>query len=161
MTRSGAGVTRRRWTSSVDALQDVLASEHAALWCYALVLAFLPADQLEQARPTRPRTGAARLVGADAGRRRGARGGGAAGLRRRRSRSPTGPSAAGLAGGRRVRLAGAWKSVLERTAERELRRTALEALQGGTLRGARWRAIGRYPRRRFRQFPGPARGSSV
>ena len=35
---------------ALDALQDVLGTEHAALWCYALAVAFLPADQAAVAR---------------------------------------------------------------------------------------------------------------
>ena len=94
--RDGAGVTTRcppgsDRRSAVEALQDALATEHAALWCYALAVAFLPADSWRRPGPTRPRTGscAARSSSTlDAGRA-------AAGLRPARLRDPA-------AGGRRA-----------------------------------------------------------
>ena len=49
--RDGARVSRSALDrGSLDALQGALATEHAALWCYSLAVAFLPADQLDQAR---------------------------------------------------------------------------------------------------------------
>ena len=33
-----------------NALQEALAAEHAAVWCYTLIPAFLPADQVSTAR---------------------------------------------------------------------------------------------------------------
>ena len=35
---------------SVDALQDALATEHAALWSYSLAIAFLSGEQRTRAR---------------------------------------------------------------------------------------------------------------
>ena len=47
---------------AVGALQDVLGTEHAALWCYALAVAFLAADQVaSRAHRRRGAPGAARL----------------------------------------------------------------------------------------------------
>jgi hypothetical protein len=126
---------------SVDALQDALATEHAALWSYALAVAFLPADQLAQARAD---AAAHRALRASVERILDAAGVAAV------SAEPAyvtpqpvtdGPSAAGLAVVAESDGLAAWKSVLEHTSDRELRRTALTVLAEGTLRCARWRAV--------------------
>jgi hypothetical protein len=126
---------------SADALQDALSTEHAALWCYGLAVAFLPAEQLALAR-------------SDAAAHRELRGSvertlTGAGIRAV-SAQPAyttprpvidGPSAAALAVVAESDSLGAWKSVLEHTSDRELRRTALGVLNAGTLRCAHWRSV--------------------
>ena len=52
-----------------------------------------------------------------------------------------GPSAAALAEVAETDTLGAWRSVMEHTSDRELRRTALGVLNAGTLRCAQWRAV--------------------
>jgi hypothetical protein len=123
------------------ALQDALAAEHAALWSYALAVAFLAGPQAAQAR-------------ADAASHRG--------LRATLQQTLTGigkrpvsaqpaydtpqpvedaPSAAALAAVAETDAMAAWRSVLERTAFRPLRQLALDTLIQSTLRCARWRAV--------------------
>jgi hypothetical protein len=127
--------------SSVESLQDALATEHAALWCYALAVAFLPAEQLAPARTDaaahRELRGSVQRLLAPTG-------------TRAVSAQPAyatpqpvvdGPSAAGLLVVAETDELAAWKSVLEHTADRALRRTALTVLTEGTLRVARWRAV--------------------
>jgi len=126
---------------SVDALQDALAAEHAALWCYALVVAFLPAEQLAQARGDAAahrevRAAVERILAAA-----GVRAVSAEPAYATPQPVTDGPSAAGLAAVAESDALGAWKSVLEHTSDRELRRTALDALTEGTVRSARWRAL--------------------
>jgi hypothetical protein len=126
---------------SVDALQDALATEHAALWAYSLVVAFLPAAQREQARTDEVahralRGSVERLVTAA----------GANAVSALPAYAPPQPvvdaaSAAALAVVAEGDSLAAWKSVLEHTSDRELRRTALDVLTDGTLRCARWRGV--------------------
>lgn len=126
---------------TVEALQDALAAEHAALWCYGLVVAFLAAPQAAQAR-------------ADAAAHLDLRGAIGTTLDevgvRPVSAQPAyatpqpvadAASAAALAVVAETDALGAWRSVLERTDVRGLRRAALGALTDGTLRCARWRVV--------------------
>lgn len=144
---SGIGKTAQ------DALQGALAAEHAALWCYSLILAFLPPDQLAVAR-------------ADADAHRFARGSIERTLTslgvRPVSAQPAystpqpvvdGPSAAALAVVAETDALAAWRSVVERTDDRNLRQAALDSLTKGTLRCARWRVVVRSPPA-IPQFPG-------
>lgn len=138
---------------SVDALQSALASEHAALWCYALAVAFLPAEQVDQARRDaaahRALRGAVELTLTGAGARP------VSALPAYAPPQPVtdGASAATLAVVAEGDSLAAWKSVLEHTSDRELRRTAIGVLEDGTLRCARWRAaVGTKPA--IPPFPG-------
>jgi hypothetical protein len=127
--------------ASAEALQDALATEHAALWCYGLAVAFLTGGQRDQAR-------------ADAEAHRELR----AAVERTLTEVGVRPvsaqpayatpqpitdelAAAGLAVVAETDALAAWRSVLERTADRALRQAALDALTGGTLRCARWRVV--------------------
>ena len=126
---------------TVEALQDALAAEHAALWCYGLAVAFLAAPESAQAR-------------ADADAHLDLRGAiettlGEIGVRPV-SAQPAyatpqpvtdAASAAALAVVAETDALGAWRSVLERTGVRSLRRAALGALTDGTLRCAHWRVV--------------------
>ncbi len=114
--RDGAGVTRAPLDrGSVDALQAALATEHAALWCYSLAVAFLPAEQLEQARRDeaahRALRGSLERMLAAAGARA------VAALPAYAPPQPVvdGPSAAALAVVAEGDSLAAWKSVLEHT----------------------------------------------
>lgn len=138
---------------SVDALQGALATEHAALWCYALAIAFLTGEQRAQAR-------------LDEAAHRELRGS----LERTITESAVDPVSAlpayappqpvlDAAGAVALLIVAegdtlaAWKSVLEHTSDRELRRRALDVLEDGTLRCARWRAAAG-TRPAIPQFPG-------
>ena len=104
-------------------------------------MAFLPADQLDQARRDeaahRALRGSLERTLTDAGVRA------VSALPAYAPPQPVtdGPSAAALVVVAEGDTLAAWKSVLEHTTERELRRTALEVMEDGTLRCARWRAI--------------------
>jgi hypothetical protein len=125
---------------AVSALQDVLGTEHAALWSYALAVAFLPAAELAAAR-------------ADAGAHRELRAKVEVTLtqvgQRPVSAQPAyatpqpvtdAASAAVLLVAAETDAAAAWRSVLERTTDRRLRDAALAALVETAARCARRRA---------------------
>jgi uncharacterized protein DUF4439 len=132
--------------AAVGALQDVLGTEHAALWSYSLAVAFLGQDQL----------GAART---DAAAHRELRAAVEAMLTQAGQRPvPAQPayatpepvvdatSAAGLLVTAETDAAAAWRSALERSADHQLRRASLTALTETAGRCARWRGvIGRTP----------------
>jgi hypothetical protein len=124
-----------------DALQEALAAEHAAIWCYTLIPAFLPPDQIQAAR-------------ADADAHRNLRGqleqtlsqvGSQPVSAQPAYRTPQpvvdGPSAVALAVVAETDALAAWRSVIERTSDRELRQAALAPLTNGTLRCATWRSV--------------------
>lgn len=127
--------------AAIDALQDALASEHAALWCYALAVAFLAPPEAAQART-------------DLDAHRDLRGGveetlvrlGARPLSAQPAYAPPqpvvdAPSAAALLVVAETDTLAAWRSVLERTSDRNLRRAALGSLTRGTVRCSRWRVV--------------------
>lgn len=127
--------------TAVNALQDALAAEHAALWCYSLAVAFLSAERSEQARAD---AAAHRVLRAAVEQTLTELG------RRPLSAQPAyatprpvvdGPSAAALAVVAEADAMAAWRSVMERTSVRQLRQAALDALADGALRSARWRAV--------------------
>jgi hypothetical protein len=126
---------------AVGSLQDVLGTEHAALWSYALAIAFLKPEHVTTAR-------------ADAAAHRELRGQIEATLtqlgQRPVSAQPAyatpqpvtdAASAAGLLVTAETDAAAAWRSVLERSADRSLRRAGLRALTDTAVRSARWRAV--------------------
>ena len=126
---------------SVDALQDALATEHAALWCYSLAVAFLADGQRDQAR-------------ADAAEHLRMRGAVERTLSRFGTRAQSAQpayatpepvvdaaSAARLLVVAETDAMAAWRSVLERSPVAGVRRPALQALTDGTLRCARWRVV--------------------
>ena len=125
----------------VDALQPALAAEHAAVWAYGLVGAFLAARLAEPlaaaAAAHRARREASEQLLIDAG-------------------VPPVPAEPGyrtpepvtdaasalrLAITAEADTAAAWRSVIERgPAEPALRRIALDGLTGAAVQAARWRA---------------------
>ncbi|MGM1063075.1 ferritin-like domain-containing protein [Saccharothrix sp. Mg75] len=125
---------------SVDAVQDALGAEHAAVWTYGLVSAFI--DQ----------QAAAVAEGADAHR---ARRDTTERWLRDRAATPRPPAAAYLppqpvdsAAAAVAALIAvetdacvAWRGVLERTDDGELRRSALDALTTSAVRATRWRKV--------------------
>lgn len=126
---------------AVDALQGALATEHAALWSYALAVAFLPPEQAEQAR-----------LDADAHRELRSRVSetitevGTRPVSAQPAYDPPQPvtdaaSAAALVVVAETDTMAAWRSVAERTTYRELRAVALSTLTAATVRCARWRQV--------------------
>ena len=127
--------------SAIDALQDALAAEHAALWCYALTVAFLPPTQLAQARSDAEEHRVLRGAVEQTLTEVGARPVSAQPAYATPQPVVDGPSAAALALVAETDALAAWRSVLERTTDRGLRQAALDALTAATLRCARWRVV--------------------
>ena len=128
-------------TTASDALQDALATEHAALWCYSLAVAFLPQAQLAQARADAEAHRVLRGAVEQTLTQIGARPVSAQPAYATPQPVVDGPSAAALAVVAETDALAAWRSVLERTTDRGLRKAALDALTAGTLRCARGRAV--------------------
>jgi hypothetical protein len=123
------------------ALQDALAAEHAALWCYSLAVAFLAPAQLGQARDDEAAHRALRGQIEQTLTQIGARAVSALPAYATPQPVVDGPSAAALLVVAETDGLAAWRSVVERTADRELRQAATTALSDGTLRCARWRVV--------------------
>lgn len=138
---------------SLSAVQAALGAEHAAIWVYGLVSAFLPgafsAAVDEGAAAHRARRDETERLLADAG---------------ETPRPPEPayvppqpvadqPSALAVLILAETDTAVAWRAVLERTEDAGLRRSALEALTVAAVRATRWRkAAGETPA--ARAFPG-------
>ncbi len=126
--------------AATAALQDALAAEHAALWSYGLAVAFLGPQQSARAREDAAEhlrlRGALETTLTQLGVRP------VSAQPAYATPQPVGDaaSAAVLAVVAETDALAAWRSVLERTEDRALRRAALDALVGGALRCARWRA---------------------
>jgi hypothetical protein len=127
--------------AAVGALQDVLATEHAALWSYALAVAFLGPDQVAAARTDtaahRELRGAVEATLTEVGQRP---------VSAQPAYTTPQPvvdaaSAATLLVTAETDAAAAWRSLLERGADRGLRRAGLDALTDTAARCARWRAV--------------------
>ncbi|RZQ59766.1 ferritin-like domain-containing protein [Amycolatopsis suaedae] len=131
---------------TVQAVQGALAAEHGAVWVYGLVTAFLPGDyrtgMTEGAAVHRDRRDACERVLAAAG---------ATPQPAEPAYLPPKPvtdaaSAMALVATAESDAAAAWRGVLERTDDAQLRGLALTALVGSATRGTRWReAAGEKP----------------
>ena len=131
--------------ATVAAVQDALATEHAAVWAYGLVSAFVPpelADQVDEAATAhRARRDAAERMLSDTGVKP------VPAEPAYRTPSPV----TDLAGALMLAVtaegdtAAAWRSVIERHAQPRLRTTALDALVGAAVRASRWRAAAGVP----------------
>jgi len=131
---------------AAEAVQDALGAEHAALWVYGLVSAFLPADfgaAVQEGSIThRARRDATELMLNGAG-------------QSPRSAEPAyvtpqpvtdQASAIAVLVVAEADAAVAWRAVLERTDVKSLRTTALTALTDAAVRATRWRrAAGETP----------------
>jgi hypothetical protein len=134
------GATRIDATAEA-ALQDALAAEHAALWCYSYAVAFLPAAQRAQARDDEEAHRGLRGQIEQTLTQIGARAVSAQPAYATPEPVTDGRSAAALVVVAETDALAAWRSVVERTPDRELRQAALKALTDGTLRCARWRVV--------------------
>jgi hypothetical protein len=127
--------------TGVDALQDALAAEHAAVWSYTLIPAFLPADQVAAARSDadahRALRGQLEQTLSDIGIQP------VSAQPAYQTPKPVvdGPSAVALAVVAETDTLAAWRSVVERNRDRTLRQAALDVLTKGTLRCAVWRTV--------------------
>jgi hypothetical protein len=127
--------------AAADALQGALVTEHAALWSYALAVAFLPPDQAKQARADADvhrelRSRVAQTL-SDLGKRP---------VSAQPAYDTPAPvtdaaSAAVLVAVAESDTMAAWRSVLERTTFTDLRAVAIATLTAATVRCARWRRI--------------------
>lgn len=124
------------------ATQDALSAEHAALWVYGLVSAFLPADfgnaLQEGTNAHRERRDAIELLLSDAG-------------QNPRSAEPAyvtpqpvtdQASAIAVVVVAETDVTVAWRAVLERTDDKALRASALAGLTDAAVRATRWRREG-------------------
>ncbi len=122
-------------------LLDALAAEHAAVWAYTLVVAFLPVDldrpANDGATAHRTRRSGLELLLTQAGVRPVP----AEPAYRTPQPVTDRASALELAVVAESDCAAAWRSVLERTNDSELRTAALLALTDDTVRAARWRQL--------------------
>ena len=127
--------------TATAALQNALAVEHAALWCYPLAVAYLSNGQLEQAREDEAAHRTLRGQIEHTLSELGARPVSAQPAYATPASVVDAPSAAALLVVVETDALAAWRSVLERTTDRALRQAALDALTDGTLRCARWRVV--------------------
>lgn len=125
---------------ALQAVQEALATEHAAVWTYGLVSAFVQQADLtaDGANAHRARRDATQRLLRDGG------------------QEPVPPSAAYLPPAPVTDSASsiaalvavesdccvAWRGVLERTDDGNLRRSALDALTASAVRATRWRKAG-------------------
>ncbi len=131
--------------TTVAALQTALATEHAAVWCYGLVTAFVPGDLATQVAEA----GGGHRAGPDGPERvltdAGVEPVPAEPAYRTPSPVTDTASAVALAVTAESDTAEAWRSVIERTDGPPTRSSALAALVGAAVRAARWRQTGGAP----------------
>ena len=140
MSAAAPGDTRIDETA-IAALQDALATEHAAVWSYALAVAFLTGSDAERARENEDAHRELRNLIEQTLSQLGAPPVSAQPAYRTPQPVTDAASAGALAVVAETDALAAWRSVLERTDDRALRRAALDAMTSGTLRCARWRAV--------------------
>ena len=132
--------------TAVAALQNALAAEHAAIWCYSLAVAFLSGDDAARAREDERAHRELRNQVEETLTQLGAPAVSAQPAYATPRPVTDAASAAALAVVAETDALAAWRSVLERTDDRALRQAALDTLTAGTLRCARWRvAVGERP----------------
>jgi Domain of unknown function (DUF4439) len=145
MTAASPANTRMDETA-VAALQNALAAEHAAIWCYTLAVAFLSGADAARAREDEDAHRELRNQLEETLTQLGAPPVSAQPAYAMPRPVTDAASAGGLAVVAESDALASWRSVLERTDDRALRQAALDALSAGTLRCARWRvAVGEAP----------------
>lgn len=127
--------------TAIAAVQQALAAEHAAVWCYSLAVAFL-GD--EQRGPARTDADAHRELRSQISRTLSDVG--AQPVSAQPAYTTPAPVTDAASAARLLVVAeadtlAAWRSVVERTIDRGLRKAAIDALTSGTIRSARWRGI--------------------
>jgi len=125
--------------TAVAALQNALAAEHAAIWSYALAVAFLTGADATRAKEDEVAHRALRNQVEETLTQLGAPAVSAQPAYATPQPVTDTASAAALAMVAETDALAAWRSVLERTGDRPLRQAALDTLSAGTLRCARWR----------------------
>lgn len=136
---TSAPATTGTHPQSLDATQLALAAEHAAVWVYGLVSAFLPAslaaDVSQGAKAHRARRDDVEALIRSAGQVPVT----AAPAYLTPRPVTDAASAVTVAVAAESDVAGAWRALLERTDQPPLRRLALAGLVDATVRGAQWR----------------------
>lgn len=125
---------------SVDAVQTALGTEHAALWTYGLVSAFL-GDQAAAVAEGSTAHRARRDVTERWLRDHGATPNPPAAAYLPPGSVSDGPSAIAALVAVEQDTCAAWKGLLERTDDKDLRTSALESLTAAAVRATRWRKI--------------------
>ena len=129
--------------TAAAALQNALSAEHAAIWCYALAVAFLSGEDLARAREDEDAHRELRNQVEDTLTQLGAPPVSSQPAYATPRPVTDAASAAALVVVAETDALAAWRSLLERTSDRALRQAALDTLTAGTLRCARWRvAVG-------------------
>lgn len=128
-------------TTAIDSLQDVLRTEHAAVWSYALLIAFVPAAQAAGARKDVEAHRTLRDKIVQTLTQLGARP-----ISAEPAYALPEPVTDALSAGRLAVTAEAdvlagWRSVLEHTENTPLRNAAFTALIECTARATRWRSL--------------------
>lgn len=126
---------------ALKAVQDALGAEHAAVWTYGLVSAFLQqnaAATAEGAMAHRARRDATERLLRDAGQEPVAP---APAYLPPQPVSDAASSIAALVAAESDTCV-AWRGLLERTEDGALRRTALDAMTTAAVRATRWRKVG-------------------
>jgi hypothetical protein len=132
--------------TAVAALQNALAAEHAAIWCYALAVAFLSGADATRAREDENAHRELRNQVEETLTQLGAPPVSAQPAYATPRPVTDSASAARLVIVAETDALAAWRSVLERSRDRALRQAALDTLSATTLRCARWRAaVGETP----------------
>jgi hypothetical protein len=125
--------------TALTALQNALAAEHAAIWCYGLAVAFLTGADAARAREDEDAHRELRNQVEETLSQLGAPPVSAQPAYATLQPVTDAASAARLAMVAETDALAAWRSLLERTDDRPLRQGALDTLAAGTLRCARWR----------------------
>lgn len=131
--------------TAVAALQNALAAEHAAIWCYALAVAFLSGADATRAREDENAHRELRNQVEETLTQLGAPAVSAQPAYATPRPVTDSASAAQLAVVAETDVLAAWRSVIERTRDQPLRQAALDTLSAGTLRCARWRVAAGQP----------------
>ncbi|GDY30533.1 ferritin-like domain-containing protein [Gandjariella thermophila] len=139
MPTTTTGGSRELPEETVDALQKALGTEHAAVWVYGLASAFLPAAAqpalTEGATAHRARRDATERLLRDAG---------ATPAASAPAYLPPNPvtdaaSAAAMLVSAENDTSVAWRGVLERSDDQDVRRAAVDALTASAVRAVSWR----------------------
>ncbi|WHT17929.1 ferritin-like domain-containing protein [Crossiella sp. CA-258035] len=137
-----SGSTATMEPEALAALQRALAAEHAADWAYGLATAFV-----KDAQQNALRDGATQHRARRDATERLLRDVGATPVPAEPAYAPPQPvtdqpTAITLLVTAETDTAGAWRAVLERTTDANLRRTSLDALTSAAVRATRWRKAG-------------------
>lgn len=127
--------------TAAAAIQQALGAEHAAVWCYTLAIAFLDPQLRGPARTDADAHRDLRTLIARTLSDLGSQPVSAQPAYATPEPVTDAASAARLLVVAETDTLAAWRSVMERTTDRRLRKAALDALISATVRCARWRGV--------------------